>query len=116
MRDRASHGSHPLPGTGLALRQQWSIATLPEFCTRALAKGYAWWQVRDEPPPCPRGGELQFELKPPAMPGGSRAPALHPGSITAGSGTQKGTKPGAEMCFSAFAAHLWLYPVVSTAS
>lgn len=40
MRDQASHGRHPLAGTGSALLQ-WPISTLPEPCRRALAEGCA---------------------------------------------------------------------------
>jgi len=65
--------------SGSALRLGWSLPTLPEFCRRVLAKGYAQRQVQDEPPPRLQGGELGFELKPPALPArwrlGSRSPS-----------------------------------------
>lgn len=57
MRDQVSYGSHPLTGTGSALWPWWSTSTLPEFCGRALAKGYAQQQVQDKPCLHPLGGE-----------------------------------------------------------
>lgn len=106
MRDQASHGRHPLAGTGSALLQ-WPVSALPKPCRRALAEGCAWWQVQDEPPPCPQGGELGFDMKPPAMPGrwksGSWSPSRqHQNGLRQPERKKKGT----EMCFQPFAAHL----------
>lgn len=107
MRDQASHSSHPLAGTGSAPWWQFPVSTLSELCRRALAEGCAWWQVQDEPPPCPQDGGLGFDLKPPAVPGmwksGSGSPSRrHRNRLR----QPERRRPGTEMCFQPFAAHL----------